>query len=102
MDFQPLRCPRYYHTRAYPVDIQCAAQAIDTLARLSDGDPACLELSKRVAAWTMRNMQDSKGYFYYRQYPLITAKTPMLHWGQATTFKALSQLLLRLTSGEST
>lgn len=89
--------PRYYHSRTYPVDIQCAAQAIDTLALFSDVDRECLELSKRVAAWTIRNMQDRRGYFYYREYPLVTARTPMLHWGQATTFKALAHLALRLT-----
>lgn len=87
--------PKYYHTRTYPVDIQCAAQSIDTLARFSDRDPACRELACNVADWSIRNMQDPKGYFYYRQYPLVTAKTPMLHWGQATMFKALAELVLR-------
>jgi hypothetical protein len=86
--------PKYYHTRTYPVDIQCAAQAIDTLASFSDYDSTCLELAKRVATWTIRSMQDPKGYFYYRQYPAMKAKIPMLHWGQATMFKALAQLLL--------
>ena len=28
--------PRYYHDRTYPLDIQCAAQAIETLAFCSD------------------------------------------------------------------
>jgi len=90
--------PKYYHTRAYPIDIQCAAQSIDTLATLSKQYPECLELAQNVAAWSIQNMQDSQGYFYYRQYPLIKAKTPMLHWGQATTFKALANLLLHLKS----
>lgn len=93
--------PKYYHTRAYPVDIQCAAQAIDTLARFSESDPECMELAQRVAAWSIGNMQDAKGYFYYRQYPLLKAKIPMLHWGQATMFKALAHLLLRMQPGSS-
>ena len=42
------------------------------------------------------NMQDRRGHFYYRKYPMATAKTPMLHWGQATMYKALSTLLFRL------
>lgn len=90
--FEPSGRPKYYHTRTYPVDIQCAAQSIDTLVLLSQRDPAALELAERVAAWTIRNMQDSQGYFYYRQYPLMKAKTPMLHWGQATMFKSLAHL----------
>lgn len=94
--FEPNGRPKYYHSRAYPIDIQCAAQAIDTLGFVSDEDPESLALSQRVAAWTIRNMQDPKGYFYYRQYPLMTAKTPMLHWGQGTMFKALAHLLVRM------
>ncbi len=94
--------PKFYYTRTYPVDIQCAAQAIDTLALFSECDPACLELAQKVAAWSICNMQDPEGYFYYRQYPLVKAKVPMLHWGQATMFKALAHLLLRLKSGQST
>jgi rhamnogalacturonyl hydrolase YesR len=93
--------PKYYHTRTYPVDIQCAAQSIDTLALLSERDPACLDLAERVAGWTIRNMQDPKGYFYYRQYPLVKAKIPMLHWGQATTFKALAHFRQRLERADS-
>ena len=38
-------------------------------------------------------MQDPTGFFYYRRYPLLTAKIPMLHWGQATMYHALSVLL---------
>jgi hypothetical protein len=88
--------PKYYVTRTYPVDIQCAAQSIDTLSRFADRDPECLDLAIKVAAWSVCTMQHPKGYFYYRQYPFIKAKTPMLHWGQATMFRALAHLLLRL------
>jgi hypothetical protein len=43
-------------------------------------------------------MQDPDGHFYYRIYPGgIKAKTPMLHWAQATMYKALANLLLRLS-----
>lgn len=91
-------CPRYYHARTYPVDIQCAAQAIDTLALFADSDPECLDLAQRVAAWTIGNMQDRRAYFHYRRYPLLKATTPMLHWGQATMFKALAHLALRMGS----
>ena len=90
--------PKYYHKRAYPIDSQCAAQAIETLAYFSDIDPECLELSLKVAGWTIRNMQHEDGHFYYRQYPFIKAKTPMLHWAQATTYKALTLLLLKINS----
>jgi len=94
--FEPSGRPKYYHTRAYPVDIQCASQAIDTLAYFAADDPESLSLALRVADWTIRNMQDRRGFFYYRKYPFgVTAKTPMLHWGQATMFKGLAHLITR-------
>jgi hypothetical protein len=87
--------PRYYHNRAQPIDIQCASQSIETLTKFSADHGSALHMASRVAKWTIENMQDPSGYFYYRQYPLITAKAPMLHWGQATMYHALSLLLQR-------
>lgn len=90
--------PKYYHDRAFPIDSQCASQSIETLATFSDDDPTALALAARVANWTIDNMQDRKGYFYYRQYPWLKAKAPMLHWAQATTYRALAVLVARLTA----
>ena len=87
--------PRYYHNSTYPIDIQCAAQAIETLASCSEDDPSCLMLAQKVAQWTIDNMQDRHGFFYYRKYPLIKAKTAYIHWGQATMYKALATLLMK-------
>jgi hypothetical protein len=89
-------CPSYYHDRRYPVDSQCAAQSIETLATFSDEDSECLSLAMKVAVWTITNMQGDDGHFFYRIYPLIKSRTPMLHWAQATTYKALALLLERL------
>lgn len=90
--------PKYYHNRAYPIDSQCASQAIETLANFSAYDSSSLDLALKVAKWTIENMQDKDGHFYYRQYPLIKAKTPMLHWAQATTYKALTTLLSKIST----
>ena len=99
--FEPSGRPRYYHDKAFPVDIQCASQAIDTFSFFAEEDADALSLASQIASWTLENMQDNRGYFYYRQYPLITAKTPYFHWGQATMFKALAHLLLRLAASSS-
>ena len=85
--------PRYYDHRAQPIDIQCAAQAIETLAKFAEHDPDALPTAEQVARWTIRKMQAPGGYFYYRRYPLLVAKIPMLHWGQATMYHALALLL---------
>jgi rhamnogalacturonyl hydrolase YesR len=90
--------PKYYHDKTYPIDIQCAAQAIDTLAFFSDDDPEALELALKVADWTIDNMQAPDGHFYYRDLGWKKVKTPMLHWGQGTMFKALAHLLSKAHS----
>jgi rhamnogalacturonyl hydrolase YesR len=90
--------PKYYHSRAYPIDSQCASQAIETLTNFAEYDETNLELAVKVAGWTVKNMQDQTGYFYFRQYPLVTLKVPMIHWAQATTYRALALLLSKAQS----
>jgi hypothetical protein len=85
--------PRYYNHKTLPLDIQCSAQAIDTLVFFQDRDAGSLTLATKVADWTIRTMQDSSGYFYYRRYtPWLVNKTATLHWGQATMLCALAGL----------
>ena len=90
--FEADGCPRYYAERRHPVDIQCAAQAIETLASLAH-DPRDLALATRVASWTIANMQHDDGHFDYRRLGRWRVRTPMLHWGQATMAKALAVLI---------
>lgn len=100
--FLPDGTPRYYHGSTFPIDIQCAGQAIDTFSLFADDDPGALPQALLVASWTIRHMQDPRrGFFYYRRYPLFTAKTPYFHWGQATMFKALAHLLRRLAESQA-
>lgn len=89
--------PSYYSNRLYPIDIQCSSQAIDTLVFFSNHDPDAIESAGKIAIWTVENMQDSKGFFYFRKYPIFTNKTPMQHWGQGTMLCALAGLLNTLS-----
>lgn len=88
--------PKYYHNRRYPIDIQCAAQSIDTFSYFADDDPSSLDLAAKVARWTIEHMQAPDGHFYYRDLGWKKVKTPMFHWGQGTMFKALANLLGKL------
>lgn len=91
--FLPDGTPRYYDYKTLPLDIQCSSQAIDTLVFFNDRDPENLSLALNVAKWTIENMQDRTGYFYYRRYSGgLVNKTPTLHWGQATMLCALAGL----------
>jgi len=98
--FEPTGRPKYYHNRTYPIDSQCASQAIETLVNFSEYDESSLELGVKVAKWTIENMQERTGYFYFMRYPLMTLKVPMIHWAQATTYKALTLLLLKMENHE--
>ena len=91
--FLPDGTPRYYNYKTLPLDIQCCSQAIDTLVLFRDADPDSRDLAIKVARWTINNMQDRTGYFYYRRYSRwLVNKTPTLHWGQATMLCALAGL----------
>jgi hypothetical protein len=91
--FLPDGTPRYYNYKTLPIDIQCCSQAIDTFTIFSDRDPESAVRASRVARWTIQQMQDRTGYFYYRRYsPWIVNKTAALHWGQATMLCAMAGL----------
>jgi hypothetical protein len=86
--------PCYYPDSIYPIDIQCAAQAIESLCLYTRSyDSPCLELAEKVALWTIANMQDEDGFFYFQRTRRWVNKTPMLHWGQATMLHGLACLL---------
>lgn len=95
--FLPDGTPRYYDRKTLPIDIQCSSQAIDTLVLFQVHDPEAVQQAGTVARWTIANMQDRSGYFYYRRYsPWLVNKTPTLHWGQATMMCALGGLIKSL------
>ncbi len=88
---------KYYNNNTFPIDSQCISQAIETLANFSEYDKDALPLAINVANWAIENMQDKKGYFYFRKNALgLKDKTPMLHWAQATTYKGLTLLYEKL------
>ncbi len=94
--FAPSGRVKYYHNRSAPTDIQCASQAIDTLAHFAPDDPGALAAANRTADWYIRHMQAGDGHFHFRRYRAGLRNTAaMIHWGQATMHKALAHLALR-------
>jgi hypothetical protein len=86
------RC-KWRYPRLWPIDIHNQAQGIITFSKLSNIRPEYLEFAKTIAKWTIDNMQDKSGYFYYQKWPVITNKIPYIRWGQAWMLLALSTLL---------
>ena len=81
--------PKYYHDKTYPIDIHSPAQLLVTLSNMNQLSRYCC-LADKIVDWTIRNMQDKKGYFYYQIKPLISSKISYMRWSNAFMFNALS------------
>ena len=84
--------PKYYDNGVYPIDIHSAAVAIAALSELSPIDERMLPMARKTAEWTIANMLDPQGYFYYQIRERRVIKTPFMRWGQAWMAYALARL----------
>jgi len=85
--------PKYYHDSLYPADAHAAATAIITLLELQGLDRSALPLAEKIATWTIRNLRDRRGFFYYQRRRFFTIHTPYMRWTQAWVLYALARLL---------
>jgi uncharacterized protein YyaL (SSP411 family) len=85
--------PKYYHDDPYPADAHAAASAIVTLLECSELDMNALSLAEKVAAWTIQNLRDRRGFFYYQRRRFYTVRKPYMRWTQAWMLYALARLL---------
>lgn len=84
---------KYYNNRVYPIDIHAPAQLIATLyklKRLKENK----DLADNVLKWTIENMQDNKGFFYYQKNRFFSSKIPYMRWAQSWMMYAMSYCLL--------
>lgn len=85
--------PKYYDQQTFPVDIHSASAAVVALCELDEFDRRCLPLAEKVALWTIENMRDPEGFFYYQKRKFSFVKIPFIRWSQAWTAFALARLL---------
>ncbi len=83
--------PKYFNNQMYPIDIHCPGQLIVTLKRLHKYEEN-KELAGKVMDWTLKNMQDRRGYFYYQLKKGISSKISYMRWSNAFMFCAISYL----------
>jgi len=81
----------YRYPVEYPVEIHNQSQAIISCSAYSD-----LPQATRVLGYTLKQMRNKKGYFYYKKYPWITIKTPYMRWSQAWMMLAMVTILEKL------
>jgi hypothetical protein len=87
--------PKYYDNKVFPIDIHSPCQAIVVL---SNSLANRFDLVERILQWMLRNMSDSKGYFYFRKNHFIMNKIPYMRWSQAWAFHALTSYSYNLAN----
>ena len=90
--------PKYFPDRLYPADIHSAASAIVALVELRGRIPGTLMLAEEIANWTIENLRDARGYFYYQRRRFYQARIPYMRWSEAWMTYALARL--RLAAGK--
>lgn len=85
--------PKYYHDGLYPADAHAAATAIITLLELQETDRGAPAFAETIAAWTIRNLRDGEGFFYYQRRRFYTVHTPYMRWTEGWMLYALGRLL---------
>lgn len=82
--------PKYYHNKTYPIDIHSSAQAIVTFVYLKNLISDSTLRIEQVSKWTLANMLDREGFFYFQKGNLLTNKISYLRWSQAWMAYALA------------
>jgi len=88
--FENNEIPKFYDKNKYPIDSTAAAQSILSLSKFG-----YIGTAGKVAKWMIDNMQNSKGYFYFRKYNKHTRKISYMRWSNAWMFAALARLLFK-------
>jgi hypothetical protein len=93
--------PKYYHDSLYPADAHAAATAIITLLEFQEIDGDAKPLAEKIAAWTISNLRDDCGFFYYQRRRFHTVRTPYMRWTEGWMLYALARLLETVQSPRS-
>lgn len=92
--------PKYYDSSVNPIDIHCPAEFSTAIYRL-DKFNENRGLIENTLQWTINNMQDKKGFFYYQINRGIPSKIPYMRWGQAWMMYGVSFYLLAIKENKN-
>ncbi|WP_419663332.1 hypothetical protein Dvar_36950 [Desulfosarcina variabilis str. Montpellier] len=85
-------CWRY--PKKWPIDIHNQSQGIITFSLFKKYEHSYYSFARKIADWTISNMQGKEGNFYYQKWPLITNKVSYMRWNQAWMMLALTTLMI--------
>jgi hypothetical protein len=92
--------PKLTPDKKYRIDIHSCAESVCCLCDLSSTFSDSLVQAERTLHWTILNLQDRSGYFYYgilkSRFTGIPfkSKIPYIRWGQAWMLRAFSSYLI--------
>lgn len=75
------------------IDLHCFAQAFPTLYKIDKFDSNIILLTN-LLNWSISNMQDLRGYFYFQKKGSHMNKIPYMRWPNAWMFYGISYWLL--------
>ncbi len=82
--------PKWMSDKEYPFDIHGAAQGIITFSR----HPAYHDLAEKILSWTIDNLYNPVGYFYYQKRKWYTKKFTLMRWCNAWMALALTNRVI--------
>jgi hypothetical protein len=83
--------PKYLDKTTYPIDIHACSEGILCLSKLNKYDRRAGVILRNLVNWTIDNMQDIDGHFYYMKGRHVTVRVPYTRWSQAWMLYALSE-----------
>ncbi|MCX6765273.1 MAG: hypothetical protein NT148_01910 [Candidatus Nealsonbacteria bacterium] len=89
--FEDNMLPKYSDKATCPIDIHACSEGILCLSKLCKLDRRASEILRNLINWTIGNMQDKDGHFFYMKGKYLTVKTPYIRWAQAWMLYALSE-----------
>ena len=85
--------PKYYHDKLYPADAHSSGAGIIALLEMRELDQRAIDWANSVAHWTIKNLSDPRGFFYYQRRRFYTVRIPYMRWSQAWMAYALARLI---------
>ena len=92
--------PKFESHHTNPHDIIGCSQGIVTFSHAATADHSWLARAERIADWTLENMWDPKGRFYFQKTGVFVKRYTLMRWCQAWMCYALLELA-RASSNET-
>lgn len=84
--------PKYFPDRLYPADAHSVGAALVALMELRGRIPGSMIQAEKVAQWSLENLWDRRGFFYYQRRRFRNVRIPYMRWSEGWMIYALARL----------